>query len=109
MEKKTPLTTHSKVRGINPTTGKPYLTDAAIAAKKADLQNLHENLAKKPEYTVENTRPEPTLPNPNHKRVDFNPNCAILGGKKSRKSHNSKKQRKSKKSHTTIRSKRSRR
>ena len=107
---------HSKVRGTDEN-GNPYKREETLAAENAKHQNLHTKLAKKTEYTIENTRPVviktsnyPDVGGPGcHTTVEGN-SCTISGGKKSRKSHNSKKSRKSKRSHTTYkRSKRSRR
>ena len=113
---------HTGVRGTDKD-GNPYKREETIAADKTKHQNLHTKLAKKTKYTEENTRPiTPTSSelesyspeylakiNERDKFKGFGQNCTISGGKKSRKSHNSKKQRKSKKSHTSKKSKRSRR
>ena len=113
---------HSRVRGTNEY-GEPYKREETNAADKTKHQNLHTKLAKKTKYTEENTRPiTPTSSelesyspeylakiNERDKFKGSGQNCTISGGKKSRKSHNSKKSKKSKKSHTYKRSKRSRR
>jgi hypothetical protein len=113
---------HSKVRGINPATGKPYPTKGTIAAEETQYQNLYANPVKT-KYKPENTGPiTPTLSELEYYGKEYiakiterdkckgiDQNCVIAGGKKSRKSHNSKKSKKSKKSKRSHSYKRSRR